>query len=229
MITEILHNIAFRPDFDALCRELHLKRDSPPADELARLLAEAGPIARPKALYRLGQVQSCTDSTVVIEGIPFASRVLAVNLKPVNRVFAFVATCGVEIEAWSQTIEGTLRRFLADAVKEAALSAATEALQKHLDARYRPGPLGMMNPGSLDDWPTSAQPDLFRLVGDTRRTIGVELLDSCIMSPIKSVSGIFFPTEAGFESCRLCPMKNCPKRRAPYDEALWEQKYRCSH
>jgi hypothetical protein len=45
------------------------------------------------------------------------------------------------------------------------------------------------------------------------------------MVPTKSVSGIIFPTEADFQSCQLCERENCPNRRAPYDEMLYEQKY----
>ena len=51
------------------------------------------------------------------------------------------------------------------------------------------------------------------------------LTDTFLMVPIKSVSGIFFPTEVSFESCQLCPRENCIGRRAPYDPAL-VKKYR---
>ena len=66
---------------------------------------------------------------------------------------------------------------------------------------------------------------LFDLLGEAPAAIGVKLLDSMLMTPTKSVSGIRFPTEETFESCQLCPMENCPNRRAPYDESLYERKY----
>jgi len=43
--------------------------------------------------------------------------------------------------------------------------------------------------------------------------------------PVKSVSGIMFPTEMSFESCGLCPREVCPGRRAAYDPGLWEKRY----
>jgi hypothetical protein len=46
-----------------------------------------------------------------------------------------------------------------------------------------------------------------------------------LMIPVKSVSGIFFPTEIKFESCQLCPVARCTGRRAHYDPDL-EKKYR---
>jgi hypothetical protein len=74
-----------------------------------------------------------------------------------------------------------------------------------------------MSPGSLEDWPISEQPKLFSLFGDTERSVGVKLTDSLLMIPRKSISGILFPSEEGFVSCRLCPRENCPSRKALYD------------
>ena len=83
-----------------------------------------------------------------------------------------------------------------------------------------------MTPGSLEDWPISEQRPLFEILGDIQDAIGVQLKDSLMMSPVQSVSGIIFPTEATFESCQLCPRENCPGRRAAYDKNLYEKKYK---
>ena len=45
-----------------------------------------------------------------------------------------------------------------------------------------------MNPGSLADWPMREQRPLFGLLGDTDAAIGVELMESYLMRPTKSVS-----------------------------------------
>ena len=82
-----------------------------------------------------------------------------------------------------------------------------------------------MNPGSLADWPLEQQAELFEVLGDVRGAVGVELTESCLMIPIKSVSGIRFSTEVQFENCQLCPRDVCPGRRAPYDPELHERKY----
>jgi hypothetical protein len=83
-----------------------------------------------------------------------------------------------------------------------------------------------MNPGSLPDWPLSEQRPLFTLLGENPGTIGVELMDSFLMTPVKSVSGMWFPTEERFESCQLCQRHNCPGRRAQFDAGLYDRKYR---
>ena len=72
-----------------------------------------------------------------------------------------------------------------------------------------------MNPGPLKDWPLGEQRQLFFLFGDVKQAIGVELTESFLMYPVKSVSGIIFPTEVNYENCQLCPRENCPGRRAP--------------
>jgi predicted transcriptional regulator len=86
----------------------------------------------------------------------------------------------------------------------------------------------MMNPGSLTDWPLREQRALFSLLGDVQATVGVELTNSLLMVPTKSVSGIFFPAEESFASCQLCPREACPNRRAPYDPELYDRKYRAT-
>ena len=83
-----------------------------------------------------------------------------------------------------------------------------------------------MSPGEVSDWPTEEQARLFALLGDTRQLIGVELTDSLLMVPTKSVSGILFSTDSGFVSCQLCPQEQCHERRAPYDNSLYDRKYR---
>jgi len=84
-----------------------------------------------------------------------------------------------------------------------------------------------MNPGSgdVDTWPIEQQTELFALLGGTdevRKHSGVELTDSFLMIPNKSMSGILFPTETDFRSCQVCHRAACPSRSAPFDKKLWE-------
>jgi hypothetical protein len=221
----ILNNITFEPDLGLLMENLRLKEGSSYVDDLKSLVSQAQAVARPKALYRVAPIEDKGDSTVVIDGVTFTSRVLRVNLEQANRVFLFVATGGVEVETWMQSVEDMLYQYWAGAIAEMALRSAIVALHEHLLERYRPGHISVMHPGSLGDWPIKQQRPLFDLLGDTKAAIGVELLESLLMYPTKSASGIYFPTEESFESCQLCPMENCPNRKAPYDETLYERKY----
>jgi hypothetical protein len=163
---------------------------------------------------------------VKVNGVFLSSRVLRVNLDKAHRVFPFVATCGGELEDWSQGITDILEKYWADAIKETAVRQAVRCLNEFLLEHFQPGKLSRMNPGSLPDWPLSEQRPLFSILGEGPRDIGVHLTDHCLMLPIKSVSGIWFPTTESFESCKLCPRDKCPGRRAAYDRELYDRKYR---
>ena len=226
MAPVVLDNIPFELGIPALLERLRVDEDSPDAAEVAALAREAEAVARPKALYRIAYVEERGADHVIVDGTRLSSRILAVNLQHAHRIFAYSATCGTELDEWGSTKSDLLSRYWATAIQETALGTARQALNRHLDERYRPGRTSTMSPGRLDDWPMTAQRSLFTLLGDSEAMIGVRLTDSMLMVPTKSISGIRFPTEDSFESCELCPRESCPGRRAVYDAGLWDRKYR---
>ena len=222
----VLDQIPFDPDDDGLARQLRLRPESKRMDDLRQMVDAARAIARPRAVYRVARVEARGDDHVVLDGTRLTSRVLRVNLAEVHRAFVYVATCGVELDEWVQAQEDLLDQFQADAIAGVALTTARQALSQHLEEVFRPGHLGEMNPGSLDDWPLREQRQVFELLGDPQAAIGVQLLDSYLMKPTKTTSGLLFPTEDAFHNCQLCPMEDCPGRKAPYDPDLYDRKYR---
>jgi len=222
----VLNTIPCRIPSERLWERTHIEPDSDYGVEIQPMVEEALAIAEPKGFYTVELVEPGEYDAVHIQGVEFKSRVLRVNLESVHRVFPFVVTCGTELDEWSNGFDDILQKFWADTIKEVVLESANEYLTEHLEERFQTGSLASMNPGSLEDWPISEQKKLFALLGDTRTTIGVTLTETYLMIPTKSVSGIYFPTEEGFESCRLCPRDPCHGRRAPYDEELYENKYR---
>ena len=221
----VLDDFSFQMDLDQLLKRLHV-REREYVEELKGLAGEAQAVARPKALYKMAFIESQGDDYVVVDDVVLTSRVLRVNLDKAHRVFPFVATCGMELEEWTRSIDDVLHRYWADTIKRMALRSAIRALNEHLAEYYRPGRTSTMSPGSLADWPLREQGALFSLLGNARDSIGVQLTDSFLMIPTKSVSGMRFPTEESFESCQLCPREHCPGRRAPYDKGLYDRKYR---
>lgn len=222
---EVLSDISFEADPKAILGELRLLADSPYAREVRRAIEGALEVARPKAAYRVCSIEERTERTVRLGGVVFSSRVLRVNLDGAERVFACVATCGREIADFAARFDDPLARFALDTLMREALGAATAALHAHIVEGFALGQTATVRPGSIEDWPLEQQRQLFALLGDTRSAIGVELTESCLMVPLKSSSGIVFPTEAGFQSCQLCPREGCPGRRAPYDPTLWKERY----
>ncbi len=169
----LLEHIAFQPDLVLLKQRLRIRPGSPHEPDLEDLARQAQEIACPKAFYRPVYVEDRDVDTVVLEGIPFTSRVLRINLNGAHRVFACLATCGRELEAWANAQEDMLARFWADALMEQALEAAWQTMLEHLAQTYHPGKIATMNPGSLEDWPITQQRALFSLLGDTQTLLGV--------------------------------------------------------
>lgn len=225
MDSVILDRLPFHVEVEPLLQKLHIRPGSANEREFRRLIDVAEVVARPKAIYKLAFIDDKEDQAVVIGGIRFTSRVLRVNLDAANRVFAFVGTSGQELEAWADAQEELLARFWADAINQAVLGAAMGSFRAHLTTQFAVPQMMTMNPGSLADWPIREQRPLFGLLGDVQRAIGVELTPSLLMTPTKTVSGIFFPSEETFASCQLCPRGDCPNRRAAYDPDLFQRKY----
>lgn len=222
MKTFVHDSIEFILDIPALLRECRVKPGSADAQTLEKMAEEAVKLGRPRFIYGQEFVGDRGVEFIEVDGIRFESRVLRVNLERTDRIFPFVCTCGMELEDWGAGIDDWLMGFWAEAIKEAALRAALDAFFAHLEGRYRLGHVSTMSPGSLENWPISQQAPLFRLLGNPAE---VRLTDSLLMVPTKSVSGIVFSTDENFQSCQLCPRENCPNRRAPYDETLYEREY----
>ncbi len=224
MKTTLLTDIVYEPDVQALSGQLRVKNARDLSD-LTRLAGEARQIARPKAAYRAVYLQELDDDHVRIDKVTLTSRVLAVNLKDTHRVFLYMATCGTELNDWAHELTDMVHQFWAEEIKVRALRAAVQALTADIDRVYAPGKTSIMNPGSLADWPLAQQRPFFRLMAEAAEALSVTLSDSCLMTPNKSVTGIRFAVEGRFESCQLCPMPECPGRRAPYDADLYQQRY----
>ena len=225
----VLDDIPFRVNRPRLFARLGVEPGNDLGAELDALVSDAERVGRPRVMYRAAGIDGRGDAETVIDGVPFASRVLAVNLAPAERVFPCVLSCGPELQAWSEGIDDPLAGFWAETIKEFSLVSATERFLAHVEETFHVGATSIMHPGSLEDWPLREQAPLFRLLGAVAGAIGVTLSESFVMLPTKSVSGILFPTDSAFSSCQLCPRDVCPNRRAPYDPGLFERRYASQH
>ncbi|AET68405.1 vitamin B12 dependent methionine synthase [Desulfosporosinus orientis DSM 765] len=219
----VLNNIPCQIDLEILCKKLRLKEDSSFYEEVAKLVAEAQQIARPKGIYKSTLIEEKGDNFVTIEGIKFTSKILRKNIGENYMVFPFVATCGVEIEEWSKQFDDYFTVYCVDTIKEMVLQNARQALMSQIDKIFNLEHASNMNPGSLPDWPITEQRPLFKLLGNVEELIGVHLTESCLLLPVKTVSGIRFFKESSFESCQLCLKLECPNRKAPFNEEMYKQ------
>lgn len=228
MNTTVMTTIPFTIDRDLLFTHLHthlhIKPDKSYAEDVESMIEQALKIGKPKAAYRLAYIESKGDDFVVVDGIKFTSRILRVNLEETFKVVPYVLTCGEELEAWAKNFNPILESC-ANGIMEAIMHSARVRFFAKVEEEYNLDHAVNMNPGSLEDWPLKEQAPLFQLLGDVKGLIGVELKESFLMSPIKTVSGFRFSKEGGYENCQLCPREKCPGRRVPYDQNLYAEKY----
>jgi len=216
--------IPFEVDTAALMQRAHVRPTSDDTLEFEQLVKLAQNVGKPKALYTEVFVEFSGEDTVKLNGYHFTSLMLRQNLSNVERVFPFVVTCGREMDQVEFSEDNLLKRFWWDTIKESLLMSAYQYLQGLLEHRYLLSKTSSMNPGSgdLTVWPIEQQRELFALLGDVHGQIGVELTDSFLMIPNKTISGIHFPTEKNFRTCQVCHRENCPSRSAAFDQTLWE-------
>ena len=184
-------------------------------DELLELMDEVDKIARPIALFGVCPV----EENAAVGGISIPSDLVVEKLQGRSRCFPYIATCGPELEKWSEKYSGDfLAEFWADEIKKKFLFHITQSMLRHVKEHYRTaGHLAALNPGSLERWPVSGQRELFNILGGrefVEETIGVTYTDSFLMLPSKTVSGIAFESEVFYENCQHCPLTRCPNRRA---------------
>lgn len=209
--------------FNEFLRHIRLEEEDD-ASMMRPRFSEAMSVARPKAVYRVCQVKKIDGDLVYIEDEVFQSAVMAKNLGGVGRVFAYVLTCGEEIDAWSRREKDYFVYIWLDALKELILREARTRFFEIFPNKYGVGRFSSMNPGSgnIDVWPIEQQQTLFALLGDVKKDAGVVLTDGFLMHPTKSISGILFPSEQGYVSCALCTRENCVNRQAPYNPSVMD-------
>ena len=116
----IMDGFQIQIPLDELTKRLCLA-DEEDVELMRKKLAEALAIACPKALYRICKVNGIEDDTVQIEGKEFHSKVLAARLKDVHHVFAYVVTCGTEVDEWSRKEKDYIVNLWLDILKEMIL------------------------------------------------------------------------------------------------------------
>lgn len=216
-MVEILEHLPVSLATEEIRKWLHVKNEDQ-WQEIEPLAQWAASITG-KAVYKASCIEAKAGDSIVIDGISLTSKVLRKNVDKLETVFPYVVTIGDSVEEKAQSLD-VLGQYYLTTIGNKAVSSARDRLIEHVRTRFASGDLGYMSPGSLRDWPIEEQVPLFSILGDVESSIGVRLTESLVMQPRMSVSGILFPTDSSFVNCRLCPRKQCPSRRARFDEAL---------
>lgn len=219
----ILNDLPWHVDLDDAMKRLRIPEDD--ADDFVSMFHTIVRKIHPVFYFGRETVESNDGHRVVIGGQTFVSRVLAVNLKNMTDVYPYVVTSGREAYEYARSIDDEFIEFWAHQVCEMALTSFRVDALKAVKQQTGLQNLSSMNPGSIASWPIDQQRPLFDLLGSVYENTGVELTPSYLMVPVKSGSGILFPTEKHFANCMLCPRDDCPNRRAPFDPNKFAAEY----
>ena len=228
----ILDRISFTIDIASIARRVHLPGtpEDNPEDwrDLAALVARFQAVGRPKALLRLAAVTSRDANGVGIDGHTyFASSTLAQRVVDQHRMWLFCATCGQEVAPLAEGLD-VFQQLWFEELKMVLLAAASHAVQDTIKRAYAVKRLASMAPGSGDAqlWPIQELQVLFgALAGQAQSALGVELTDSMLMLPNKTVAGVYFSSDAAFATCELWHRDGCPSRRQPFNQELWQKTF----
>ena len=213
----ILEDFDFCVTVETLAAKCRAKVGTEQYDRLLCLYGMAYKVGRPKALLVEAAVEDVDAKTVRVGGVEIVSPFVREKLLQSPVAYAYLLTCGQEVDDWSKTLTDIVDLFYVDELKKLWLACADKAVREQVQKRLAPDArLSALNPGSLPQWPIEGQRELFRILGDTEGTVGVRLTDSCLMLPSKSVSGILFQDHTGHVNCALCPRENCPNRRVSF-------------
>ena len=181
---------------------------------------------KPVAYYTIKPITGVGNSRISsVDGLLFTSRKLAQVFSHCNKAAIFVVTIGesLEQEVSRLTKEGLiLRASVLDAVGSVAVEKVADWLEsviKNIAASNGDKASWRYSPGYCD-WDITQQKELFR--GLDSKSTGVNLTDTCLMVPRKSISGIIGMGKScnTFSACRFCSRKNCPNRREEFAQWL---------
>ena len=155
------------------------------------------------------------ERLISVAGVDFfPQNIVYQQLKNCEQIAVFVCTAGEGISQWSKemmTANDPLKGYIADVLGSVVVETAIEAIQNSLHNEMAIANLKITNrysPGYCG-WNTSEQQKLFSLLHET---CGIQLTESSLMQPIKSVSGfIGIGENVRFNpyTCQLCDAAFC--------------------
>ena len=190
---------------------------------ISRLLGESIPHLSAKGVYGVWDIERLTDRELALKGAGSFHGPIASFLNPAKRVAVFVVTIGNELERIAnerrlggKPLEGYILQSIGSTAADAASDAFVDYLWQH-EAGPDEGVTPPFSPGYCG-MPIEQQKTLFSIIDASR--VGVKLLPSMMMSPVKSISGLAGIGDAAEVvargmPCEYCDLERCQMRRTP--------------
>ena len=186
--------------------------------------ARLGKLLSPQLNYRKYEIDSAESGILRLTGgVEFNSQKLARAMKPCVETVCLIATIGdgIEDEIDRLTAQNRLSdAFIIDTMGSLLVEGLVNQFQQEMHSRYQQEKRATslrFSPGYCD-WSIEEQKKIFDLFNND--FLDVELSDTCLMSPRKSVSGVFGISSqhsrtwvSTHNPCKECAKKDCTERR----------------
>lgn len=150
------------------------------------------------------------DDTLFMTG-----KIVTGQLKKATSIAVFICTAGHELEAFAKEqmkIGNMPEAYIADIVGSVIVEAAMDKMQEKLASEMKNAGMGITNrysPGYCS-WNVREQQKLFHLLPEG--LCNIELAESSLMHPIKSISGVIGigkDVKHNAYTCKICDMNDC--------------------
>ena len=192
-----------------------------PEDEIMAavdvLMAEVASFVQPSCTFGLYDGRLTGSSVILDQHILETGYTIAGLLKGSERFCLFTATAGTSFQYFQDEVKkkgDIFQTFILDTIGTCIAEKAGDRMEKLLEKeingyrhthRFSPGYCG---------WSLTEQKQLFDLLGGNPS--GITLSESCLMTPVKSISGIIGIGKEVNEKqygCNFCELETCYKRK----------------
>jgi hypothetical protein len=218
------------PDREQIARLVHLRPGNGNHrrwfDMVDELLGTLPRLMRPRGLYRIDAVATLGPRRLVLASGTVFDGAIGAFLEHSRLIATFVVTIGSAVERLSRgwlragkVLQGTI----ADAIASEAASAAEVCLRGEVRAWAHARGLDITPPYSPGYCGMHVRQQVPLFASLPAREINVRLTPSCLMVPVKSISGLIGigpPDKVTPQAypCAACDHPNCMQRRAEFDE-----------
>lgn len=184
----------------------------------ASMLEEVSSLTVPRCAFGLfgGKVDVGTVTLDGGESFPVGGTIAAL-LKGSERFALFAATAGMAFQEYQDSLKAEgdiLKCFIADIIGTCIAEKAGDHMERLLEKELAgERHTNRLSPGYCG-WHLTGQKALFRLMGGN--PCGIGLSDVCLMTPIKSISGIIGigpEVDEKKYGCQYCELETCYKRK----------------
>jgi hypothetical protein len=223
------------PDRTQIHRLVHLQPGRPAHQRwfelVEQLVGESRRLVRARGLFRIDPVTALEGRRITLASGAVFDGAVGAFLKHAQYMATFVVTIGSALErlsrAWlkaGKVMQGTI----ADAIASQSVEAAGDLLAAEVRAWARERGLDTTPPYSPGYCGMTVRQQVPLFASVPAHQINVRVTPSCLMLPVKSISGLIGlgPAELvspGGYPCEACTHPDCMQRRAPVNHARLQE------